>query len=350
MNNSNKPLVAILYGGCSGEHDISLRSAKCVLENIDQEKFTPIPVGIDKNGSWYFNKMDVLTDADELSLFTEHSTHAIAHADPTQERYFDVVIPMLHGKWGEDGTIQGLLELAKIPYVGCGVLSSALCMDKDICKRLVAAAGIPIANYFVAYAYDEIKIVCQRAEEEFSLPVFVKPANAGSSDGVSKVTDWHNLAAALQVAFSVDKKVLIEQGHTVRDIELAVLQAENHAEPKVSAMAGEVINHKIDFYSKDAKYNADYFPTLEVPAKVTEQQFVCMQDYAKIIFRVLECAGLARVDFFIDKNTGEILFNEINTMPGFTKMSLFPQLWEKSGLAYKDLLTYLIELSLAEYQ
>lgn len=348
MNKSNKPLVAIFYGGRSGEHDISLRSAKCVLENIDQEKFIPVPVGIAKNGAWYFNKMDVMTESDQLALFTDQSTHAIAHADPTQERYFDIVLPMLHGKWGEDGTLQGLLDLAKIPYVGCGVLSSAICMDKDICKRLVTAMNIPTADYFICTKNDDTQIVLEKAQQQFSLPVFIKPANAGSSEGVSKLTAWAEMPEALEVAFAVDDKVLIEQGHAVRDIELAVLQAKQGDVPLVSDSAGEVVHTKTDFYSKDAKYNADYFPILHVPADVTEQQLAMMKRYAQQIFTGLECRGLARIDFFIDKNNGDVLFNEINTMPGFTKMSLFPQLWEKSGMGYQELLTYLIELALKQ--
>lgn len=346
MNKSTKPRVAILYGGRSGEHEISLKSAKCVLEHIDREKFTPIPVGIDKQGGWYLNTMSVLTDADSLELFNAESSHAIPHADPSQERYFDVVLPMLHGKLGEDGTVQGLLELAELPYVGCGVLSSAICMDKDICKRLVGAIDIPTADYFVAYVNEAPQAIAEKTKQKFSLPIFIKPANAGSSEGVTKVTDWDQLLPALEIAFAVDKKVLIEQGHDIRDLELAVLEAKHKALPQVSDIAGEVVQTTTNFYSKEAKYDADYFPTLNVPANVTKQQLDTMKQYAQKIFVGLECRGLARIDFFIEKESGEVLFNEINTMPGFTKMSLFPMLWEKSGMSYKELLTYLIELAL----
>ena len=346
INKTTKPRVAILYGGRSGEHDISLKSAKCVLEHIDRDKFTAIPVGIDKHGAWYFNQMSVLTNSDSLSLFDEQSSQAIPHADPSQERYFDVVLPMLHGKWGEDGTVQGLLDLAELPYVGCGVLSSAICMDKDICKRLVAAMGIPTAAHFVAYMQDEKQRILEKAQQQFTLPIFIKAANAGSSEGVSKITAWPEFVHGLDTAFAVDRKVVIEQGHAVRDLEIAVLEDKQQGKPRVSEIAGEVVQSKTDFYSKDAKYNAEYFPSLELPAKVTEQQLSIMKDYAQRIFIALECRGLSRIDFFIDKTNGEVLFNEINTMPGFTNMSLFPMLWEKSGMSYRDLLTYLIELAI----
>lgn len=346
MHDLKKIQVAVVYGGRSGEHDISLRSAKCIIDNIDTEKFDVIPVGIDREGQWFFNKSSVISEAESLAVQNGESIHAVPHADPTQERYFDVIFPVLHGKWGEDGTLQGLLEMTDIPYVGCGVLSSAICMDKDISKRLVSYAGIKTVDYFVAYQHQSHAEILAKAQQSLKLPVFVKPANAGSSDGVTKVNDWSELQPALASAFVIDPKILIEQGCDVRDIELSVLQAKDNSEPLVSSIAGEVINTKTEFYSKAAKYDVGYFPQLVVPADVTTQQLAVIQQYAKTIFTVLECRGLARIDFFIDKNSGEVIFNEVNTMPGFTSMSLYPVLWQHSGLSYQELLTHLIEIAL----
>jgi D-alanine-D-alanine ligase len=346
MTQKAKIKVAVLYGGRSGEHEISLRSAKSILTHLDKDKFEAVPIGIDQTGRWYFNTLSVISGADTVLVSNKESTPAIPHADPTQATHFDVIFPALHGKWGEDGTLQGLLELTNMPYVGCGVLASAIGMDKDVSKRLVKQCGIPIADYHVAYAYEKPQQVLQRVKAQLTLPVFVKPANAGSSDGVTKVNDWANFENAFKEAAAIDRKILIEQGLTIRDVEMAVLEAKDHQAPLVSAVAGEVVNEKVDFYSKAAKYSADYFPRLALPAEITDEQLATLQRYSQQIFIALECSGLARVDFFIDKNNGDIYFNEINTLPGFTSMSLYPQMWEKSGLSFQDLLTHLIELVL----
>lgn len=341
--------VAVVYGGRSGEHEISCRSAKSIVEHLDRDKFNIIPVGIDYEGRWFLNQLSVLVDsADGLLLKDANSTEAIPHVDPTQKRHFDVVFPVLHGKWGEDGTLQGMLELADMPYVGCGVLSSAIGMDKDMAKRLSKQVGIPVLDYFVAYAHQDSHQVMVKAQREFTLPIFVKPANAGSSEGVSKVSHWDEFATALKEASKIDRKILIEQAADIRDLEMALLEAKNHAEPLVSHMAAEVIQTNTDFYSKSAKYSAESFPRLVLPADVTATQLSTMQDYAKRIFTTLECEGLARIDFFIDKTTGDVYFNEINTLPGFTAMSLYPSLWQASGLEYKELLSHLVELALSK--
>jgi D-alanine-D-alanine ligase len=348
MNNQQKIRVAVLYGGRSGEHDISLKSAKNIIKHLDAEKFTAIPVGIDREGRWYFNDASVSNgpNLDALQVKNEASNSAIPHADPTQERHFDVIFPALHGKWGEDGTVQGLLELTNIPYVGCGVLSSAVCMDKDITKRLVKQLGVSVGDYVIGYAHEDLAGVLKKTQATLSLPVFIKPANAGSSDGVSKVDCWEDFSTAWQAAIAIDDKVLIEQALTVRDIEISVMQARDKGAPRVSAVAGEVINNKAGFYSKEAKFKADFFPTLQAPAEITDEQLNYMRLAAANIFTGLECAGLARIDFFIEKETGKVFFNEVNTMPGFTKMSLYPILWELSGLGFKDLLTELIEMAM----
>lgn len=345
MTHKDKIRVAVLYGGRSGEHDISLRSAKSVLAHLDSEKFEAIPVAIDQQGRWFFNTLSVLSQ-DNVIVCDENSIDAIPHADPTQQSHFDVIFPVLHGKWGEDGTLQGLLELGDMPYVGCGVLASAMCMDKDISKRLVKQLGIPVTDYCIAYAYEDPQQVLQQVQQSLSLPLFVKPANAGSSEGVSKVNAWDGFQAAFIDATAIDQKIIIEQGHEIRDLEMAVLQAKQHQTPLVSDMAGEVINDKMAFYSKEAKYDTAYFPSLALPAAITGEQLICLKEYAKKIFIALECEGLARVDFFIDKHSNDIYFNEVNTLPGFTDMSLYPQLWEKSGMNYQTLLTHLIELAL----
>lgn len=343
--------VAVLYGGQSTEHEISLRSARSIIEHLDKDKYEPVPVGIDQNGQWYFNDASILDDhaQEALPIKNESSIVAIPHADPTQERHFDVVFPALHGKLGEDGAIQGLLELANIPYVGCGVLSSAICMDKDMTKRLVESLEIPMANYLTIYpaAMQKLDELIQLIEAEFEYPVFIKPANAGSSIGISKVIAQEQLLPALEAAFAIDgKKVLLEQGLAVRDLEISVLQSSTDYEPKVTDIAGEVVQPDDQFYTKEAKFEAEHFPEVQVPAIVTDEQLATMQAYARDIFLALECEGLARVDFFIETETGQVLFNEINTLPGFTTSSLFPIMWQKSGLSFSDLLDHLIQLAL----
>ncbi len=350
MSQTPKLRVAVLYGGRSGEHEISARSARNIIEHLDKTKYDVIPVGIDKQGQWLFNDMSVFentTDPTALAISNDNSVVAIPHADPTQDRHFDVVFPALHGKWGEDGIVQGLLEMAELPYVGCGVLSSAMCMDKDIAKQLVDALEIPVVDYYMVdkEVLEEPDGLDELIENNFSYPVFIKPANAGSSEGVSKVYEFEELVPALELAFSIDKKVLVEQAINARDIEIAVLQNKKGSEPLVSSMAGEIVNDKTEFYCKEAKFEAEYFPETIVPPKLTEHQLTSIKEYAQDIFTGLECEGLARIDFFIDREDGTIYFNEVNTMPGFNEMSLYPRLWQESGMSYSELLDHLIELA-----
>ncbi len=350
MTKAGKIRVAVLYGGRSAEHDVSLRSAKCVLQHLDQEKFTVVPIAIDKQGQWLLNDLSSLAKLQDesLSIINHASRKTAFYPTPQDEHLFDVAFPMLHGSLGEDGAIQGLLELADIPYVGCGVLASAMCMDKDITKRLAIQAGVPTPDYLCVQANDmpSLEKLQQQIAQQLSFPVFVKPANTGSSVGISKVIAATELKAALQCAFFHDKKVLIEQAVDAREIEIAVLQDLTKGTPLVSKVAGEIINAAGEFYSYAAKYSEDSQTVLQVPATITAEQLSCIQTYAQKIFLALECEHMARVDFFIDKKTNNIYFNEINTIPGFTTISLYPRLWQASGMTYTALLTHLIELAL----
>ena len=353
MTQNNKIRVAVVYGGRSAEHEISLRSAKSVLEYLDKDKYDVIPIAIDKQGQWLLNDLSVLpnADAEQLLVANEGSSKADFFPAPQSKPHFDVVFPVLHGTLGEDGTIQGLLELADIAYVGCRVLASAMCMDKDISKRLAIQAGVPIPDYLCVRhdVLQHLNELAMEIEQRFAFPVFVKPANTGSSVGITKVASVVELGTALEIAFAHDKKVLIEQAIDAREIEIGVLENLEGDEPLVSAVAGEIINAQGEFYSYKAKYSDDSHATLQVPANVTNEQLETIKSYARTIFTTLECSSMARVDFFIDKNNHNIYFNELNTIPGFTTISLYPRLWEVSGMPYSQLLSHLIELALHNF-
>ena len=342
--------VAVIYGGRSAEHQVSLASAKSVLTHLDQQKYEVIPIAIDRQGHWLSQPFPSLLEmpVEQWSMRIAASTSLPRQAASLQRKAFDVVFPVLHGSLGEDGTLQGLLELADLPYVGCGVLASALCMDKDIAKRLVQQVGIPVTPYRVVRAAAPLKLAELSAElaQQFHYPLFVKPANTGSSVGISKIATPSELEAALSTAFSHDEKVLIEQGIAAREIEIAVLESLSESVPLVSSVAGEIINAEGEFYTYQAKYSEASQAKLQVPASLSEAALTTLQDYARTIFTTLECRGMARVDFFIDQHNGNIYFNELNTIPGFTTISLYPRLWEASGLSYQALLTQLIELAL----
>ena len=350
---SKKLRVAVVYGGRSSEHEVSCRSAASILKNLDKTKYDVIPLGITKKGEWLANDYSMLVELDSKTMHvkTKNSQLTAFEGDPTQSRAYDVIFPVLHGVLGEDGTIQGLFEMADLPYVGCGVLSSAVGMDKDVCKRLVRDAGIPIPPYITVRAHElqHAKKILHRVEQELNFPVFVKPANAGSSVGITKVHNAAELLPALQLAMQHDTKALIEKSINARDIELAVLENLDPSEPPlVSAVAGELIPVTDEFYSYDAKYAAQG-ANEKIPAPITVEQLQILRDYAQRIFSLLECNGLARVDFFIDKDSGAIYFNEVNTMPGFTQISLYPKLWEASGMSFQSLLTHLVELAVKRY-
>lgn len=321
--------VAVLYGGRSVEHEISLLSAQEVIAHLDRKRFSVIPVKITREGFWCVE--DASKNSNPISMVSI-------------SEICDVVFPMLHGRYGEDGCIQGFLEVLGIPYVGSGVLASAISMDKDIAKRLVQAAGISVLPFLTVRKPEFIKnqsLYVEMALKRFSLPVFVKPANGGSSLGIQKVKQSVDLIPALTHAFTFDVKAFIEPAIVAREIEVSVLGG---IAPLVSC-PGEIVPHpKHEFYSYAAKYLDDSGAQLIIPANIKNKSKV--QATAKEIFTLLDCTGMARVDFFLDEKE-QLFFNEINTIPGFTKISMYPKLWEFSGLPYTELLTRLIELAIA---
>ncbi|MDF2529194.1 MAG: ddlA [Gammaproteobacteria bacterium] len=351
--NNKKIRVAVLYGGRSGEHEVSQQSATSVIKNLDPNRFEVVPVGIDKQGHWLLGDTKHLTfSQDGKALQLPHASTQVQiapHPQNTVGQNFDVVFPVLHGTMGEDGTVQGLMELADIAYVGCGLLASAMGMDKDISKRLVAACGIPIAPYIAFTAGQWQQNAAQLSKEidqKLRYPVFVKPANAGSSLGISKVKDSTELEAAVNNALLYDNKVLVETGINAREIELSALENPEYGLEPLVSVPGEIIPHH-EFYSYEAKYLDPDGAGLAIPAKLTQDQAAKAQSMAKTIFKALECEGMARVDLFLDKDSGEFIFNEINTIPGFTTISMYPKLWQASGISYQDLLSKLIDLAIA---
>jgi D-alanine-D-alanine ligase len=331
--------VGILFGGKSAEHEVSIQSAKNVLEALDKDKFEPVLIGIDKQGKWHLNERSALlmSGADprgarlqaassELTLLPGSRDGQLINASSQPMEALDVVFPILHGPMGEDGTIQGFLDLANVPYVGSGVLGSAIGMDKDVMKRLLREAGIPVAELEVLHQRDRRSVDAPALIDKLGVPVFVKPANMGSSVGVSRATNEEELEKAITQAFLYDRKVLVEAAVEGDEVECSVL---GNANPKAS-VPGRIIPRE-DFYSYEAKYADEMGTILEIPAKLPEPVMKKVRETAIKAFQVLECEGLARVDMFVTKS-GEVILNEINTIPGFTKVSMYPQLWEASGL------------------
>jgi len=352
----NKRLrVGVIFGGRSGEHEVSLVSAASVIRALDPEKYEAVPIGIAKDGRWFIGtpaqKMlpDVLRQGHRVMLSADPSVGALL---PLEERAagsqrVDVIFPVLHGTFGEDGTVQGLLDLSGLPYVGSGVIGSAVGMDKDMAKRLFLQAGLPVGE-FLAILRSEWESgrerVLKAVAKKFRFPLFVKPATLGSSVGMTKVHKRGELPAALDLAAEFAQKILVERNIRGREIEVAVL---GNDEPKAS-VPGEIIPHR-EFYDYTAKY-LEEGTRLEIPAKLPKAQVSRFQDYAVRAFRCLECRGMARVDFFLEKPSGRIYLNEINTIPGFTSISMYPKLWEASGISYRELIDRLIQLALAEHR
>lgn len=365
---SKKIRVAILYGGKSGEHEVSLQSAASVLRHLDRNKYDPIPISIDKQGLWQFNDLTLIENSKgkELPIFKNSPVVILAtkengktelttlnSQDLPSLKNIDVFFPIIHGSFGEDGTLQGLLEMANTAYVGCGVLSSSVGMDKDVAKRLAKEAGVPIAPY-INLRKEEWKknpsLAKEQVKKNLHYPVFVKPANMGSSVGIHKVKKAEDLDSALRDAFSYDVKVLIEQGIDAREIEVAVLENLDFSKsPIVSAPSEVVTKGKYEFYSYDAKYLDENGAELILPANLTKEQTIEAQKIAEDVFRSLECAGMARVDLFLDRTTNKFYFNEINTIPGFTSISMYPRMMEHAGIPYPKLLDHLIELALKHH-
>lgn len=368
MANSKKK-VLILFGGKSGEHEVSLVSARSVFKALDREQYDVTLVGIDKQGRWLLpNETLLLAQSSNPKLaLLENSQNFVSLLpfesegkliplgektnvkDLVFQSSFDVVLPILHGSNGEDGTIQGLLDLTGLPYVGSGVLGSSLCMDKDMAKKVLREAGVPVVPSLTFRRIDFEKnsqLLIQKAEMEFSYPYFIKPANMGSSVGVSKVKSRQDAEAKWKHAFDYDTKVLVEKAIDARELECAVLGNE---EPKASVI-GEIVP-LAEFYSYEAKYVDENGALLKIPAPdLSSTQMSKLQDLALKAFLALECSGMARVDFFQDKKTGEFYVNELNTIPGFTPISMYPKLWEASGLSYSRLLDRLIDLAMERHQ
>ncbi|CDZ75846.1 D-alanine--D-alanine ligase A [Legionella massiliensis] len=348
-----KTKLLLLYGGKSGEHEISLISAASVLANLDANKFDIIPVGMDKEGRFYQNDyQELLAFPDSLPVTTPRS---ISIASLLVEGRLavdaDVVFPIVHGPLYEDGCLQGMLELAGVAYVGCDVLSSAIGMDKDMARRVACGDDIRSARYRTLSWHSnaaERQQFCQQVVADLGWPLFVKPCSLGSSVGIHKVRNAAELANAIEDALRYDETILVEEFLAGREIELAVLENISSAsQPKVS-IAGEIcVNHSDGFYSYTAKYLESNQTELHVPAKLDEKILGQLQNISAEIFMRLKCKGMARVDFFVNEQKDEIYFNEINTLPGFTSISMYPKLWQASGLAYKDLLNELVSLAMA---
>jgi len=336
---AQKLRVAVLFGGRSGEHEISIRSAASVVQALDRSRYEVIPVAITKQGRWLSTaeSFQLLPDAARRDLTL--STETALSREPGASEGFDVVFPVLHGTYGEDGTVQGLLELADVAYVGSGVLGSACGMDKDVMKRLFRERGLPTVPH-VALLRSEIESRSAEALERFGYPLFVKPANLGSSVGISRATNDREYAAALEEAARFDRKIIVEPGVEGREIEVAVL---GNDQPEAS-VAGEIVPGD-DFYSYDEKYLTDN-TQLVVPAELDAEDLAEVRRLAVEAFRAVELSGLARVDFFLENSTGRFLLNEVNSMPGFTSISMYPKLWEATGIPYAKLVDRLIALAL----
>jgi D-alanine-D-alanine ligase len=336
--------VGILFGGQSAEHEVSIRSAKNVYDALDKSKYEPVLIGISKKGEWltlpttYF----LQGDSKEYALPEKSSPQTPLSVDIVYKQNIDVVFPVLHGPMGEDGTVQGMLKLLGIPFVGPGVLSSAVSMDKDVAKRLLRDAGIPIVPFLVFRYLEKGKISFEAIKKGLGLPFFVKPANLGSSVGVYKVHSENEFDNAIKDAFAYDQKILIEKGINAREIECGVLGNE---EMKASVL-GEIIPHH-EFYDYAAKYLDEEGAGLQIPAELAQEHVKMIQDLAIKTCRALGVEGMARVDFFLDRDTSEVYVNEINTIPGFTSISMYPKLWQESGVSYQELVNQLISLAMA---
>lgn len=350
--------LLVLFGGASSEHEVSCASAASVIDHLNKDQYNLYTVGITKEGNWFLTDSPVLaisegkwkrgkhvavtpdTGAGGLTVFEEDGTYSRLH--------IDVIFPVLHGKNGEDGTIQGLLDLAQIPYVGPGTTASAICMDKAITKAMVYGTEVKQADTYLTDRYvfaDNPQQVLEEVEGHFkgNYPLFVKPANAGSSVGISKAKNTKELFDAIRIAAEEDHKILVEETIIGREIEVAVL---GNRHPRAS-MIGEIIAAN-EFYDYEAKYQSNQSKTgivTDLPAEKEQE----IRDAACIVYRAMGCRGLSRVDFFL-KEDGQVIFNEINTMPGFTSISMYPKLWEASGITYSDLLDTLIQLATGEIE
>jgi len=363
LKDTAKIRIGVLYGGRSGEHDVSLCSAASVVAALDRKKYKVTAIGIDKNGRWYVQeKPEIISDRDfgkKMALKKKgmwlvnhfekkNKLHLYDIKNKNKDVVVDIVFPVIHGTFCEDGTLQGLLELAMVPYVGADVTGSAVGMDKDIAKRLLKEADIPVVPSVTVNKQDweeNSKVIMNEALSGLGLPLFVKPVCAGSSVGVRKVKKKEELAKAMNFAFQFDTRVMIEKAIDCREIECAVLGNEKPA----GSVLGEIIpNH--EFYSYEAKYIDPDGAALKIPAEINKALSDKIRKIAVEGYMALGCSSMARVDFFLDRKTGKFYLNEINTLPGFTSISMYPKLWEATGLPYGKLLDKLIALALDRHK
>jgi len=357
--------VGLVFGGRSGEHEVSLASATSVMANLDKEKYDVVPIGITKEGSWLLGVAPPrLLEAEQGAGHEEgleQSTAVTLTGDPSLRRLIpvrgseqlgaegalDVVFPVLHGTYGEDGALQGLLEMANIPYVGCGVLGSALGMDKEKMKMIFSSVGLPVVEA-LTYRRNEWERspeeIMDAVEQRLGYPCFVKPVNLGSSVGVNKAHNRDELAHAIRVAAEYDRKIIIERGINCRELECSVL---GNDEP-IASIVGEVVPSN-EFYDYNAKY-IDGKSHVIIPAAIPQATAEQVRRWAVQAFTALDLSGLSRVDFFLEKETGQVYINEVNTIPGFTQISMYPKLWEASGLSYAQLLDRLVELAIERHE
>jgi D-alanine-D-alanine ligase len=348
---TKKLRVGVIYGGRSGEHEVSIASAASICGNLDPARYDVVPIHIAKDGGWSLpaaapkalSAADVLRDGGSQALQVVEPTTALAGSR------IDVVFPIVHGPYGEDGTVQGLLELAGVPYVGAGVLGSAVGMDKAVMKSLFIERGLPIVPHVTVYRYewDRDRAGSSRRAAPLGFPLFVKPANLGSSVGISRVKSADGLAAAVELAFEFDRKLVIEAGvANAREIECAVL---GNDAPEASLPGEIIVTHPDGFYSYDAKYVDPDGASWQIPADLPPDVAQRVQRLSVEAFGCLELSGMARVDFFLDRRTGALYLNEVNTLPGFTAISMYPKMWEASGVPIPALIDKLIALALERH-
>jgi D-alanine-D-alanine ligase len=355
---ARKIRVGILFGGRSAEHEVSLQSAKNIIDAIDRNKYVLVLIGIDKKGQWHLNEESrflLPTTQSELPELSEsgenlalvpgkQNDQLVASSGEQRLGSLDVIFPVLHGPFGEDGTVQGLLKPANIAFVGAGVLGSVVGMDKDVMKQLLRDAGIPVAKFIVANRHPREEIAFDYARGQLGLPLFIKPANLGSSVGIHKAKDRRGFEDAVRDAFNYDNKILIEECIEGREIESSVLGNDS----PIASVPGEILPRH-EFYSYEAKYLDENGAVLEILAKLPSEISDRIRQLAIKTFSVLCCEGMARVDFFL-RNGREIVVNELNTIPGFTRISMYPKLWEATGISYSELIEKLIELAIERFE
>lgn len=364
MRMNGKIRVGLVFGGRSGEHEVSLASARSVLAALDKDKYEPVLIGVTREGRWLIggNPLKQLISSTQSPLLkADNGQNGVngtkemgvrSATDISTEHILDstvdVVFPLIHGPYGEDGTVQGLFELADIPYVGAGVAASGVGMDKALMKAVFQAAGLPVPSFLVVLRSEWEKkpeLTIQKIEQAIGYPCFVKPANLGSSVGITKAHNWDELTQALANACQYDRKLIVEQAVVGREIECSVLGNDD----PVASLPGEIIPGH-EFYDYEAKYTDDSGTRLLIPADLEPEQIQTVQELAIRAFKAIDGSGMGRVDFFLQAADGQVIVNEINTIPGFTNLSMYPKLWEASGLPYGSLIDRLIELALERHK